>query len=94
MSPISLVADGKVRDLSFRMWKEMSHPEDNHFVWHFYVGEERWGFVTPSCAWKGKWEAHTYNQTCAKEFRHVSGFATRLDAGTFIVKTYGYWENN
>lgn len=90
--PISLVADGKVRDLSFRLWKEMSH--EDHKVWHFYVGEECWGFVVPSHAWKDKWEAWSYNQECPKQLRHVGGFATRLDAGTFIVKTYGYWEND
>lgn len=92
--PISLVRDGRVDDLHFRRWKEMSDPEKDYFVWHFYVGEECWGFVTPSCAWKGKWEAWSYNQECPKALRQCAGFATRLDAGRFIVKTYGYWENN
>lgn len=89
--PISLVRDGKVDDLHFRKYKGMWQP-DWH-VYHFYVGNERWGFVVPSPAWKDKWDAHSFNQECPKSLRYCGGFATRLDAGTFIVKTYGYWEN-
>lgn len=89
--PISLVRDGKVDDLHFRKFKGMWKPD--HRVYNFYVGKDRWGFVTQSIAWKGKWDAWSFNRECPKSLRHCPGFATRMDAGAFIVKTYGYWEN-
>lgn len=90
--PISLVRDGRVDDLSFRKHRGLWRPD--HRVWNLFVGDDLFGFVTPSHAWKDKWNAWSYSQVCTKELRQCGGFATRLDAGIFIVKTHGYWENN
>jgi hypothetical protein len=90
--PISLVRDGRVDDLHFYKHKGLWKPESP--VYNFFVGEEYFGFVVTSRAWKWKWEAYSDSRTVAKSLRRCGGFATRLDAGTFIVKTHGYWENS
>lgn len=92
MGRTSLVRDGWVDDLVFRKHRGLWRP--NWHVYSFFVGEEAWGFIVPSSAWKEKWDAHSYNWECPNSLRQCGGFATRLDAGIFIVKTYGYWENN
>jgi hypothetical protein len=91
VSPVSLVADGEVRDLVFRRHKRLWRPD--YHVYNLFVGDEYFGFVTPSHAWKGRWDAWSDSQTVQKSLRNCPGFATRMDAGTFIVKTHGYWEN-
>jgi len=64
-------------------------------AYNFYVGKERWGFVTHTLGSKGRqWTAHSFNQDVPKGLRKQNGFATRFEAGRYIIKTYGYWEND
>lgn len=83
----------EVRDLTYRFYKGMHQPGE-WSVYHFYVGAERWGFVTHTPNRKRQWSAHSFSEVVPKGLRRQDGFATRREAGFYIVKTHGYWEDS
>lgn len=55
-----------------------------------YVGDELFGIIAPD---RGRrWTAISHGKTSVHfGVRMMTGFATRLDAATFIIKHHGYW---
>jgi hypothetical protein len=95
LSQYSLVdpKDKTVRHLVFRQYKGMHRPME-WSAYHFYVGKERWGFVTHTPGRNRQWTAVSFSELVPKGLRSQNGFATRHEAGCYIVKTYGYWEDS
>lgn len=77
-------------DISFRK----GHPK---YRWYrVFVGDKCFGMVMENGPRKSvRWNALSYakkSDWCA--IRSMNGFATRMDAATFIIKHHGYWMQN
>ncbi len=75
---------GEGGDIVFRR-----HPTE-HGWYRLFVGDKELGFITKNNPWKA-WDAWSYNFENKTMSTQISGFKTRLHAGFFIVKHWGYW---